>query len=149
MVVDDLHWADEPTLLLLRHVLRNIDRARLGVVGMYIDSEVSSDHRLRPALADLRSDLSIETVHLHGLSEDAVENTGPRLGERPRGPGAALHKLTDGNPLFLEEMLRQLTERGGGQANDGGEAPGTSRPLSPPRRSASSWPAGCRGCPRT
>ncbi len=48
---------------------------------MYIDTEVPPDHRLRPALADLRSDLSIETVHLQGLSEDGVEHAGPRLAE--------------------------------------------------------------------
>jgi DNA-binding SARP family transcriptional activator/tetratricopeptide (TPR) repeat protein len=122
LAVDDLHWADQPTLLLLRHVLRNIDRAELGVVGMYIDTEISSDHRLRPALADLRSDLSIETVHLQGLSEDGVDKLVRSWKSAPESLVPRLHQLTDGNPLFLEEMLRQLTERDAGQASDGGEA---------------------------
>jgi DNA-binding SARP family transcriptional activator/tetratricopeptide (TPR) repeat protein len=123
LAIDDLHWADQPTLLLMRHVLRNIDRAKLGLVGMYIDTEVSSDHRLRPALADLRSDLSVDTVHLQGLSEDGVEQLVRGWESAPGDLVPRLHKLTDGNPLFLEEMLRQLTERDTGQANDGGEAP--------------------------
>ena len=123
LVIDDLHWADQPTLLLMRHVLRNIDRANLGIVGMYTDTEVPPDHRLRPALADLRSDLSIEAVHLQGLSEDGVDTLVRAWESAPEALAPRLHKLTDGNPLFLEEMLRQLTERGAAPAGDGGEAP--------------------------
>ncbi len=123
LVVDDLHWADQPTLLLMRHVLRNIERAKLGVVAMFIDTEVPSDHRLRPALADLRSDVSVETVHLHGLSEEGVEQLVAGWKSPPVDLVPRLHKLTDGNPLFLEEMLRQLAERDTGPANDGGETP--------------------------
>ena len=110
-VVDDLHWADQPTLLLLRHVIRNIERSRLGIVGMYIDTEVPSDHRLRSLQADVRSDRSLETLHLAGLSEDGVEEL---VGSWPKAPpdlAPQLSKLTDGNPLFLDEMLRQLSER--------------------------------------
>jgi DNA-binding SARP family transcriptional activator/tetratricopeptide (TPR) repeat protein len=123
LVLDDLHWADQPTLLLMRHVLRNIDRAKLGVVGLYIDTEVPSDHRLRPALADLRSDLSIEMVHLHGLNEDGVEELVRLWPKADRELAPPLFKLTDGNPLFLEEMLRHLNERGTAQTGDGGDAP--------------------------
>ncbi|HWD56451.1 MAG TPA: BTAD domain-containing putative transcriptional regulator [Acidimicrobiales bacterium] len=123
LVIDDLHWADQPTLLLMRHVLRNIDRAKLGVVGMYIDTEVSSEHRLRTALADLRSGLPVETVHLQGLSEDGVEELVRGWKSAPEDLAPRLHKLTDGNPLFLEEMLRQVVERGSGRANDGVETP--------------------------
>src|SRR6516165_3781577 len=52
LIVDDLHWADRPTLLLLRHVLRNVEHSKLGVVGMYIDTEVPAEHRLRSLSAD-------------------------------------------------------------------------------------------------
>ena len=108
LVVDDLHWADQPTLLLMRHVLRNIDQANLGIVGMYIDTEVPADHRLRAALADFRSDHSVETVHLQGLNEDGVEELVRGWPRAPADLVPRLCKLTDGNPLFLEEMLRQL-----------------------------------------
>ncbi len=118
LVVDDLHWADQPTLLLMRHVLRNIDQAKLGIVGMYIDTEVPADHRLRGALGDFRSDHSVETVHLQGLNEDGVEELVRGWPRASAGLVPRLSKLTDGNPLFLEEMLRQLSE----QTSDDGDA---------------------------
>ncbi len=115
LVVDDLHWADQPTLLLLRHVLRNADALNIGIIAMYIDSEIPSEHRLRPMLADLRSDRSAATVHLEGLGEAAVKE----LAESAVAPELAtqLFKLTDGNPLFLEEMLRQLGEGDNGDTS--------------------------------
>jgi DNA-binding SARP family transcriptional activator len=111
LVVDDLHFADQPTLLLLRHIVRNIDRAKLGIVGMYIDTEVPFGHPLRQALADLRSDRSVETVHLRGLSEDGVEELVRGWPNVPVDLVPRLFKLTDGNPLFLEEMLGQFSGR--------------------------------------
>jgi DNA-binding SARP family transcriptional activator/tetratricopeptide (TPR) repeat protein len=112
LVVDDLHWADQPTLLLLRHILRSADTPKLGIIAMYIDSEVPSKHRLRPVLTDLKSDRRAAMVHLEGLSEAAVKE----LAESAAAPELApqLFKLTDGNPMFLEEMLRQLGEGGDG-----------------------------------
>ncbi len=111
LVVDDLHWADLPTLLLLRHVLRSTEPSRLGVVGMYIDNEVGAEHRLRSLLADLRVESRLETVHLGGLSEEGVEELVACWPKTAQGLAPQLFKLTDGNPLFLDEMLRQLSER--------------------------------------
>jgi DNA-binding SARP family transcriptional activator/tetratricopeptide (TPR) repeat protein len=106
LVLDDLHWAEQPTLLLLRHILRSADAVNLGVLAMYIDSEVPSKHHLRPLLTDLRSNRSAATVHLEGLSEAAVQE----LAELAAAPELAsqLFNVTGGNPMFLEEMLRQL-----------------------------------------
>ena len=73
LVIDDLHAADQPTLLLLRHVLRGTDEAKLGVVGLFIDTEVPADHRLRAMLADFRSVHPVATVHLQGFSGAGVE----------------------------------------------------------------------------
>jgi tetratricopeptide (TPR) repeat protein len=111
LVVDDLHFADQATLLLLRHVLRNIDRAKLGMIGMYIDTEVRLGHPLRQALIDLRSDRAVETVHLEGLNEDGVEELVRGWPKVPADLVPRLCKLTDGNPLFLEEMLGHFSER--------------------------------------
>ncbi|HSZ36488.1 MAG TPA: BTAD domain-containing putative transcriptional regulator [Acidimicrobiales bacterium] len=120
LVVDDLHFADQPTLLLLRHVLRNIDPERIGIVGMYIDTEVRSGHWLRQALADLRSGRSVEMVHLEGLREDGVEELVRSWPKVPVELVPRLCKLTDGNPLFLEEMLDHLGE-GQTEQDDHGE----------------------------
>ena len=131
LVFDDLHFADQPTLLLLRHVVRNIDRVRAGIAGMYIDTEMPSGHRVRQTLADLRSDRSVETVHLDGLSEDGVEElvrSWPKV--RP-DLVPQLYKLTDGNPLFLEEMLDHIGEQDTEQGSGHGDAP-VSADLEPP-----------------
>jgi len=111
LVVDDLHWADQPTLLLLRHVLRSIDAGRLGIIGIYNDTEVPPDHRLRAALADFRGVHPFGTVHLQGLSPAAVEELACRWTKAPSDLVPQLCRLTDGNPLFLDEMLRQLHDR--------------------------------------
>ena len=111
LVVDDLHWADQPTLLLLRHVLRSIDAARLGIIGMYNDTEIPPDHPLRSVLADFRAVVPVEIVHLQGLSPDAVAELASGWGNAPPDLVPELCRLTDGNPLFLDEMLRQLRDR--------------------------------------
>jgi len=111
LVVDDLHWADQPTLLLLRHVLRSIDAASLGIIGMYTDTEAPPDHSLRSMLADLRAVVPVETVHLQGLSPDAVAELASGWEKAPPDLVPELCRLTDGNPLFLDEMLRQLRYR--------------------------------------
>ncbi len=119
LVVDDLHRADQPTLLLLRHVLQSIDDARFGIIGIYNDTEVPQNHRLRSMLADFRSVHPVEAVHLQGLSRSAVEELAERWPEVPSDIVPQLCQLTDGNPLFLDELLRQLRYRGDEQSGEG------------------------------
>ncbi len=108
LVIDDLHAADRPTLLLLRHVLRGTDEAKLGIVGMFIDTEVPPAHRLRAMLADFRAVHPVVTVHLQGLRSAAVEELVQGWPNAPADLVPQLCRLTDGNPLFLDELLRQL-----------------------------------------
>ncbi|MGD0747539.1 MAG: BTAD domain-containing putative transcriptional regulator [Acidimicrobiales bacterium] len=119
LVVDDLHRADQPTLLLLRHVLRSIDDDRFGIIGIYNDTEVQPDHRLRSMLADFRSIHPVETVHLQGLSPGAVEELAQNWPGLPSDVVPQLCRLTDGNPLFLDEMLRQLRYRADEHGGEG------------------------------
>jgi DNA-binding SARP family transcriptional activator/tetratricopeptide (TPR) repeat protein len=118
LVLDDLHWADEPTLLLLRHVLRGVDATKFGIVGMFIDTEVPADHRLRGLQADLRADHAVDTVHLEGLQQPAVEELVRAAGLAPGALAAQLFSLTDGNPLFVDEMVRQLRDHDAAAADD-------------------------------
>ena len=84
-MLDDIHWADQPTLLLLRHILRNTDEAGVGVIATYAHAEMPPEHPLRPVLTDLRSVHSVATVHLRGLSPSAVEQlTRPGRTRHPR-----------------------------------------------------------------
>jgi DNA-binding SARP family transcriptional activator len=113
LVLDDLHWADRPTLLLLRHLGRMVERAPVLVVATYRDTEVDRGDPLAAALTDLRREHPLLTMRLEGLSgEEAADLLG---GDRDLA--RTLRDRTDGNPLFLEELSRHLRERGG--AGDG------------------------------
>ncbi len=94
LLVDDLHWAAKPTLLLLRHVLRSAEPLRLLVVATYRDSEVGRGHPLAELLADLRRVECVERFPLTGLDRAAVTAfieaaAGHALGGRRRGPAAS------------------------------------------------------------
>jgi hypothetical protein len=110
VVLDDLQWADEPTLLLLRHVLRRGEGARLLVVGTFRPDE--PHQALANLLADMRRERHYDRINLEGLDEEA---TGKLVADRagiqttPAFIGR-LQAQTDGNPFFIEETLRALAE---------------------------------------
>jgi DNA-binding CsgD family transcriptional regulator len=106
VVVDDLHWADQGTVDLLRFVLRRIGTTRSLVVGTYRDDEVGPAHGLRALLGDAARSPDARTVSLESLS---VEGVGAVVGER-RVDAGWLHRVTGGNPFFVVEMLDHLAE---------------------------------------
>ena len=112
LLLDDLHWADKPTLLLLRHVLRSTPAAALLVVLCYRDRELARGHPLADLVADLRRQDVVTGVALDGLSEPGSEALLRGIAGHEVTPpfAAALHRVTGGNPLFLEELLRHLIE---------------------------------------
>jgi class 3 adenylate cyclase len=114
IVLDDLHWADEPSLLLLRFAAREIGSSGLLVVGTYRDVELGRHHPLARVLGELSGIEGGLRVALRGLSVDAVERyiamTG---GTRPAsGLAEAVHAQTDGNPFFVGEVVRLLASEG-------------------------------------
>lgn len=101
LVIDDLHWADQGTIDLLRFVLRRIHRRPLLVVGMARDEEVGPTHPLRTLLADIARSGSAHLVALQPLSVDGVrELVADRMVD-----AAWLHQITGGNAFFVTEML--------------------------------------------
>jgi len=121
LVLDDLHWAEEPTLLLLRHLARAPASGGLVVLGAYRSDELTPRHPLAGALADLRRDGHAERIRLGGLDRGAIVDLvagwmGP---EAPPGLPGALHDETEGNPFFVEEVLRHLLEVGALERRDG------------------------------
>ena len=114
LVLDDLHWADPATLHLLRHVIRAPLDASLLIVGTYRDGEVGGDHPLFGLLADLRRDRLVERVALTGLDARGVgaliaSHAGH---EAHAGLVGTIHDETEGNPFFVEEVMRHLIETG-------------------------------------
>ena len=114
LVLEDLHDADRGTLDLLIHLARQLSDARLLVVGTYRDVEVDRAHPLSGALAELRRAADFERLALRGLSPDEVQRMMERLADRdlPRGLAGAVHRQTEGNPLFIQEVLRFLSDAG-------------------------------------
>ena len=113
LVVEDLHWADEPTLQLLGHVVRSVGWAPLLVVGSLRDEGDA-------LLGDLQRARPPERLVLGGLSEaEAGELAAGWLGSAPPpGLAAAVHRRSGGNPLFVEELARHLAESYPGQPAD-------------------------------
>jgi tetratricopeptide (TPR) repeat protein len=112
LVLDDLHWADRPTLLLLRHLARAPEPARLMILVAY-RTEVTGEG-LGGAVSDLRRDGLLTQLDVGGLSEpETVQLVRMRAGEAPSHAFAhALHAETEGNPFFVEELVRHLLEAG-------------------------------------
>ena len=118
LVLDDLHWAGAPELLLLKHILTSAMPLRLLVIGTYRDTDLTRTHPLTSVLADFRRETGVERLALHGLDEAAVVGAGD--GRAPATsstePGIALaralHRETEGSPFFIGEILRNLTESG-------------------------------------
>jgi len=114
IILEDLHWADRGTLDLLQHVARNLQGARLVVVGTYRDVEVDRSHPLSGAVAELRRSGTFLRVPLRGLTVDEVHRMYESLrgNEVPWAQAEAVHRQTEGNPLFVQEVLRYLVEEG-------------------------------------
>jgi class 3 adenylate cyclase/tetratricopeptide (TPR) repeat protein len=125
LVLDDLHWAAKPTLLLLRHVLRSAEPLRLLVVGTYRDSEVGRGHPLSDLLAELRRDGEVERLALSGLDAAAVTAfveaaAGHTLDdENEQELPRVVWRETEGHPFFVAEVLRHLSESRAIQQREG------------------------------
>jgi hypothetical protein len=115
IVLEDLHWADRGTLDLLLHVARQgLQGARLLIAGTYRDVEVDRSHPLSGTLAELRRQGNFLRVPLRGLTVDEVHRMYEALRSNtvPWQQAEAVHRQTEGNPLFVQEVLRFLVEEG-------------------------------------
>ena len=124
LILDDLHWADRPTLLLLRHLVRAADPGRVLIVGTYRDVELDRRHPLAEMLAEVRREPGYDRILLRGLSVDGVvayleRRAGQSLDATGRALAEALHRETEGNPFFMREIIRHLAESGAIQERDG------------------------------
>jgi class 3 adenylate cyclase/tetratricopeptide (TPR) repeat protein len=110
LVLDDLHWADAPTLLLLRHIARGTEETPLLILGTYRVTEVDQAHPLAQALAELRRARALDRLTIGGLGEeDVAQLISARVGrEAPAAFARSIVERTQGNPLFVEEVLRDV-----------------------------------------
>ena len=114
LVLDDLHWADQPSLMLLQFVARELGGARLLIIGTYRDMELSRQHPLAETLGELTRERLFQRVLLRGLTQEDVG----RFIEIAAGvtpPSALVNSVytqTEGNPLFVTEVVRLLVQEG-------------------------------------
>ena len=111
---DDLHWADHGTLWLLGHLLRQVRSERVLIVGAYRETELDRTHPLAKALVDWNRERLITRIVLRRFSANETgDQLNALLGEHVSGEFAlAVHRETEGNPFFVEEVLKALIERG-------------------------------------
>src|SRR5262249_34235787 len=111
IVVDDLHWVDKPSLLLLQFLAREIRHSRLLIVGTYRQHEIGRQHPLSKMLGELT--LS-QRVLLTGLREEDVARVIETASGSPPSPALAraVHQHTEGNPFFVSEIIRLLAAEG-------------------------------------
>ncbi len=125
LMLEDLHWADKPSLVLLEFVARELANSRILIIGNYRDIELNRRHPLSVTLGDLSRERLFERVVLRGLQKHDVR----RFIEIAAGitPPPALvetvFQQTEGNPLFVTETVRLLIQEGditSGQSSKGG-----------------------------
>jgi DNA-binding CsgD family transcriptional regulator len=101
LVVEDVHWADEATLDLLRLLGRRAEPTGALVVVTFRDDEPGGSRQLRSVLGSLSTEASVRRLALRPLSVEAVAELASPSGV----DAAALHRRTGGNPFFVTEVL--------------------------------------------
>jgi DNA-binding SARP family transcriptional activator len=112
LLLDDLHWADASTLVMLRHVARTALRYRLLMLVAYRDGEAGTE--LIEAFGALRAESDVTAVHLRGLGADALRSMLGAVVGMPVSAALAgsIRAETKGNPFFAREVIRHLVEEG-------------------------------------
>ena len=110
VVLDDLHWADRSSLLLLEFLARELADARLLLLGTYRDAEVGRRHPLSRTLAELFRQPGTTRLTLAGLGQGDVRRfiAGVAGIRPPVDLVTAVHSRTEGNPYFVGELVRLL-----------------------------------------
>ena len=114
LLLEDLHWGDDSTLLLLQHIAQRLGQMAVLVLGTYRDVELDLARPLANALGELRRERLAHSLALKRLPQAHVEVMLRALsGQEP--PAALLQAVygeTEGNPFFVEEVYQHLAEEG-------------------------------------
>jgi DNA-binding SARP family transcriptional activator len=114
VVLDDLHDADPSSLLLLQFLARELGQSRLFVLGCYRDVDPLVGEPLAAALVELAREPATEQVRLSGLGESELADYIEQVTAvtPPDDVVQAIHAKTEGNPLFVAELVRLLRSEG-------------------------------------
>lgn len=110
LLLDNLHWADRSSLLLVELLLQGLDETKILVIGTYRDEELFRDHPLQLTLGELAKHSKFQRIKLGGLAqEDIRELIEQASGEEPSLELAeTVLSKTEGNPFFVTEIVRMF-----------------------------------------
>jgi tetratricopeptide (TPR) repeat protein len=113
-VFEDLHWADEPTLLLLQHLAQMLSTTPMLLIGTYRDVELDVTRPFAKTLETLLRQKQAARMGLRRLSAGGVESMLAAMSGQTPPPSLArvIFGETEGNPFFVEEVFRHLSEEG-------------------------------------
>jgi len=114
IVLDNLHWADTPSLLLLEFMAREMADSGLLVLGTYRDSEIIANQDLSATLGEVAREPLFQQIRLDGLPEQGVEHFLQNAAqiEPSRELLKMVYEKTEGNPFFITEVVRLLLQEG-------------------------------------
>jgi len=113
VVLDDLQWTDQSSLLLLHYLARGVYKESLLLLGAYRDTYVDDRHPLSAVLTELKRERLLQSVRLKRMSFDDVSEMIKRILEQddvPRDFCELVFEKTRGNPFFVEEVIESLKE---------------------------------------
>ncbi|MFZ0965232.1 MAG: protein kinase [Candidatus Bathyarchaeia archaeon] len=115
VVLDDLQWTDQSSLLLLHYLARGVYRESLLLLGAYRETDIDERHPLPAVLTELNRERLLQSVPLKRLSFDEVSEMIKRMLEQDDVPEEfckLVYEKTRGNPFFVEEVIKSLKEEG-------------------------------------
>ena len=141
LMFDDVHWADAPSLRLLRHLSTGLGAARLLLLITYRDTETIGRDELTAFLAALAREEAVSRIRLTGLSQDEVAAQLAAVTGAAVAPevAAAIGRRTRGNPFFVGELGRLHSANSGGASSEGASSEGASSERASSERASSDW----------
>ncbi len=114
LIFDDLHWSDRGVISMLSHVAHYVPEHSILLIGAYRDAEVDRKHPLSGALASLTRLRSFESLRLKGIEDKELADLLELVSDEdpPTELVNALIEATEGNTLFIREVLLHLLEEG-------------------------------------
>jgi len=113
VVLDDLQWTDQSSLLLMHYLARGVYRVPMLILGAYRDTDIDERHVLSSVLTELNRERLLKSLPLKRMSTDDVSEMIKRLLEQDEVPEAfceLVYEKTRGNPFFVEEVVKSLRE---------------------------------------
>jgi len=114
LIYEDLHWADDSTCILIRHLADRLKESPVLIIGTYRDDELDTNRPFTKTLQELTRARLIDEVVLKCLDKEDVQQIieGRARKTAPAELVELVFSETEGNPFFVEEVLRHLEEEG-------------------------------------